>query len=128
MVKPVETRRRGEKIMNKRQLEDYQKTFSAFYNEQTSVSMSHHRMHEILGQLHRYETTMHRIAETACMRELTSAEEKRDENTETKVKAIAKELGFEVRFNGDPRGGAIRFVLPSGASNCWDGETWMIAW
>lgn len=112
--------------MNKQSWQEYQATYNRFSQDASHISAS--RLEIILDSLHRAEATMHRIAETACMRELTRAEEKRDENTEKRVKKLAEELGFEVRFNGDPRGGAIRFVLPSKRSNGWDGETWGIYW
>jgi hypothetical protein len=37
-------------------------------------------------------------------------------------------IRYGVIFNGDPRGGSIRFVLPSGKSNGMDGKTWGIYW
>ena len=45
-----------------------------------------------------------------------------------RVKKITDQLGFQVKFNQDPRGFAIRFILPSGRYNSWDGETWGINW
>lgn len=104
---------------------------------------------EILDKLHGYETTLQRIAlnnSNGWQREKEEIrdgkkyrygvhdpewqvrDEKTEKCTEEKVRAIADLLGFKVRFNDDPRGGAIRFILPSGASNNWDGETWGIYW
>ncbi len=85
-------------------------------------------LEDVLDKLHYYETALHRLAETACNRDMTAHEEKREASITTRVKAIAERIGFKVKFNGDPRGGAIRFILPSGKSNNWDGETWGIYW
>lgn len=109
--------------MNKHQ--EYTGTMNQFSEEAKSKSMV---TEELMRKLHYYETALHRLAETACNRELTQHEEKRDDSITAKVQAIADQLGFKVRFNGDPRGGAIRFILPSGRSNNWDGQTWGIYW
>lgn len=85
-------------------------------------------LQEILDKLHYYETALYHLAETACNRELTAHEEKRQASITAKVKAIAEQIGFKVKFNRDPLGCAIRFILPSGDSNNWDGETWGIYW
>jgi hypothetical protein len=103
----------------------------------------------LLDTLHRYETTLNRINENDAnghprpVKEVrdgkryeydvedvvwTRADEKKEQRIQSSVREIAEKLGFAVRFNGDPRGGAIRFVLPSGASNNFDGETWGIYW
>ena len=85
-----------------------------------------------LDRLHRYETALHRISERQCSEEMSEAEtarvERREAAAEKAVQKIAEAHGLTVRFNGDPRGGAIRLVLPSGKSNNWDGETWGIFW
>ena len=83
---------------------------------------------EILQKLHHHEFTLHRLAETACYRELSEQEQKQESAVKENVRAIADLMNFKVQFNGDPPGGAIRFVLPSGASNNFDGETWNIHW
>ena len=111
--------------MNK--LQEYTNTFSQFKQEQTQYH-SDGELEFILRQLHYYETALHRLAEVACNQDMTAHEEKRETSITAKVMAIAKQMGFKVRFNGDPRGGAIRFILPSGKSNNWDGETWGIYW
>ena len=82
----------------------------------------------ILDTLRRHESALHRLAERECNFGLTDKEQHREESIERKVCAIADELGFRVTFNGDPRGGAIRFILPNRESNSWDGETWGIYW
>ncbi len=85
-------------------------------------------LEDTLDKLHYYETALHRLAEIACNRDMTQHEEKREASITAKVEAIAKQIDFKVKFNGDPRGGAIRFILPSGKSNNWDNETWGIYW
>ena len=75
---------------------------------------------EVLEKLHGFEGQLRTLNEHAC--------NGYPENICDAVRAIADLLGFKVQFNGDPRGGAIRFVLPSGASNNWDHETWGIYW
>ena len=62
------------------------------------------------------------------MEEIAERERKREESIVWNVCAIADELGFRVVFNGDPRGGAIQFLLPNRESNGWDQETWGIYW
>ncbi len=81
-----------------------------------------------LDKLHYYETALHHLAEAACNGELTPHQAKRQESITAKVESIAKRIGFQVSINSDPRGGAIRFTLPSGKSNNWDGESWGIYW
>lgn len=132
--------------MTKTQIEDYQDTEAIFWKESPGFKGN---MEEALNQVHRAETTLHRIAENQCNghpKEIVECRDGRfykynvedeiwrlkDEKTElrlrVKIQSIADELGFKVTFNGDPRGGAIRFILPSGKSNNWDGETWGVYW
>lgn len=54
--------------------------------------------------------------------------EDKESRIEQKVKDIAELLRFTVHTQGDPRGGTIRFKLPSKRSNNWDNETWGIYW
>lgn len=58
--------------------------------------------------------------------------EARDQKRERKITALVEDIiapyGFNVRFNGDPRGGAIRILLPDGRSNNMGGEDWGIYW
>ena len=85
-------------------------------------------MADYLSELHKYESTLTRYNTIACERDLTVWEEKRGVVIENKVKDIAAILGFDVIFNSDPRGYAIRFILPSKKYNSWDGETWALNW
>jgi choline kinase len=112
--------------MNKQELENYTRTLVQFLEE--SEEKNPVVMGDTLYQLHRYESTLNRLSTIYCERNLTQSEEKKDENTQKKVETIAAELGLKVRFNSDPRGYAIRFVLPSGRYNQFDGETWALNW
>jgi hypothetical protein len=133
-------------MTTKVQMREYAKTMEQFSLEAPGLTWSH--IQTLVDHLHRYETTLHRIAENDCnghprMKteirdgkrctfevedpEWAARDAKKEARIQKNVRAIAQELGFSVQFNGDPRGGAIRFVLPSGASN-GDGETWGIYW
>lgn len=116
--------------MNKKQFEERNQTITQFLFERP---LYHYRdMESIVDRLHRYETTLHTINERWCNEEMsdktTAKLEKHEKSIEDKVRKIAGELEFKVTFQGDPRGGTIRFILPSGRSNNWDGETWGIYW
>ena len=119
--------------MNKRKAEEYSSTYNQFSKESVWFnSLGYSESTDVLNKLHRYESALHTIYERWCCEEMTDntvkAVEKREHNIEEKVREIADRLGFKVTFNGDPRGGAIRFILPSGRSNEWDQETWGIYW
>ena len=132
--------------MKRQQEEEYQRTKEIFLQES---NQSAEIIEVLLKKLHRAETILHHIAENACngwpksVREYRDGQyyrydvedvewrvrdERKEARTKEKVKEIANELGFKVKFNGDPRGAAICFILPSGAHNSWDGETWRIHW
>lgn len=116
--------------MNKKQWQERQDTITCFISEaQHAGSMcSVKDVEQFCDLLHRYETTLHRLAEYACNSEFSRRQEIEEQRTKKRVSDIAKLLRFKVQFNGDPRGGSIRFVLPSGRSNGWDQETWGIYW
>ena len=103
----------------------------------------------ILNKLHRYEATLSRINENDCNGHPRTKIEYRDGkkyeyaiediawkerdakkeiSIQKKVRALLEPLGIVVKFNGDPRGGSIRMLLPDNTSNGWDGETWGIYW
>jgi len=117
--------------MNKKQQEDYNSTFRRFMEDSQNI-FDTSEMTDILNKLHRYETSLHTIAEIWCQENISDSEikriEKRETSIENKVKEIAEHLGFKVKFQNDPRGMSIRFILPSGYYNSWDGETWVIDW
>lgn len=118
--------------MTRKDLHEYAETYHQFQIE-SDVLRARGQSHEAAGfyaldNIHRLERNLHGLFETACNRDLTDTENTRIESIESAVRTMAGILGFQVRFNRDPRGGAIRFVLPSGRSNNWDGETWGIYW
>lgn len=81
---------------------------------------------DCLIKLRREEIKLHRFYNIACMRDVTEKEDKAADKCQERVKKICETLGCKVRFNADPRGGAICLILPSGRHNSWDGETWRI--
>lgn len=93
-------------------------------SEAKAGTMSHH----VMDSLHYHETALHHLAETACNRELTPKEIKKQHKLEFHVWGLVELLGLNVKFNHDPRGGYIRLLLPSKDHNNWDGETWGIYW
>lgn len=68
----------------------------------------------------------HRLAETACNRELTPREETRVKHLESRVTQHARELGCGVTFSRDPRGYVVKLNLPDGSSNTWGYDGWGI--
>ena len=136
--------------MNKYQIEEYQRIKSKFldlFYDYPKITGTEIRT--LLDKLHRYETTLHRINENDCnghprmkteyrdgkfyqyeVEDLKWAERdaKKEESIQKKVIALLKPFNIEVQFNGDPRGGSIRMLLPDHTSNGWDNETWGIYW
>jgi len=84
------------------------------------------RVRELLPLLRKAESMLTRINEIACGGDLSPQQQRTRDSYESEARRIAKELGCQVRFNNDPRGAAIRLVLPDGRSNNWDGETWCL--
>ena len=111
--------------MNTKSLHEYTETYIQFMREAKNNIIVDYNL---LDKLHGYEVSLHRLAEAACDRELTQKEETRVLNLESKVHEIAALLGFKEEFNSDPRGAYIKFLLPSGRSNNWDGKSWRIYW
>ena len=64
-----------------------------------------------------------KLAENACNRELSDREKRRDNEMDTRVEAIGKELGLKAYRQGDPRGWTIRVVVGKELANNWDGES-----
>jgi hypothetical protein len=136
--------------MDKQQKEHYKriesKFLELFYNypkvDETKIRI-------VLDKLHRYEKTLSRINENDCNgHPITKTEyrdgkmyryevedqnwverdAKKEESIKNKVIALCEQYDIEVKFNGDPRGGAIRMLLPDHTSNNWDMESWGIYW
>lgn len=74
-------------------------------------------------RIRRLARAIHRLAETACNRELTDDEKKRDENAVHNFKQAAKSIGCGSRFSGDPRGCCAFLVFPeiTRRFNTWGG-------
>ena len=136
--------------MNKKQIEDYQRIESKFldlFYDYPKVTGTEIRV--LLDKLHRYETTLSRINNNDCNGhprikieyrdgkkyeyqiediEWASRDAKKEVSIQNKVIALLKPFKIEVKFNGDPRGGAIRMLLPDRTSNNMDNDTWGIYW
>lgn len=105
--------------------------------------------HDDLAQLHRWEKTLTRLSENQCngwpvlhndgriyhdWDEAQSAKElAQAERIEARVTRFVEARGLTVTFNGDPRGCAIKLLLPADENgrrvhNSWDGESWVIDW
>jgi hypothetical protein len=117
-------------MMTKKQIRDRDETIAQF-----AMQINHHgipggvdSIEELVDWLHRQETTLHRLAELACDRELTRAEQAKNDRIEGRVRDLLALYHVPVRFEGDPRGGTIRMKFVSGASNNWGGEDWGIYW
>lgn len=63
-----------------------------------------------------------RLQEAECNYGLTPRQESRQKNIEQEISGICEELGFRVRFDGDPRGYTVRIFFPTGEYNSWGGE------
>jgi hypothetical protein len=134
----------------KKQAEEYQrieyKFLDLFYDYPKITGTE---IRSILDKLHRYEKTLSRINDNDAnghgrlkteyrdgkkyqfeVEDLQWAERdaKKEQSIQNKVIALLKPLNIQVRFNGDPRGGAIRMLLPDHTSNNWDQDTWGIYW
>jgi hypothetical protein len=70
----------------------------------------------------RYAATVQRLAETACNRELTVQEIRKDENCMAEIIAICAPSDVAANFNGDPRGCVVKLRVPDGYNNDWGGE------
>lgn len=53
-----------------------------------------------------------RLAEAACNRELTPAEEREDARLDAAFKALCESIGAKANMSGDPRGYVYHVVLP----------------
>lgn len=113
--------------MNKQSQSNYASTLNLFLHDSTEIK-NPVIMADILFSLHRCEISLNRYYTIECERGLSESENKRMQSIENKVKVFASKLGFDYRLNSDPRGCAIRFLLPSKKYNSWDGETWSLNW
>jgi hypothetical protein len=65
----------------------------------------------------RYAATVQRLAETACNRELTPKEIRKDENVQMDIIAILAPHDCAAKFGGNPRGCCVKVVVPDGYTN-----------
>ncbi len=67
----------------------------------------------------RHAATFKRLAETACNRELTPAEEKKDKRIEEMLSDLIRGLGegYAPLFQGDPRGATVKIKCPDGRTD-----------
>ena len=112
--------------MNKKDKEEFANTLKQFSENAPHINTLD--MIDILNKLHRYETSLNNLFIRYCNEDLTDLEWKRVDSIESKVQKIAESLKFKVDFNQDPRGAAIKFFLPKGRYNSWDGESWRLFW
>ena len=121
-------------MTTKQQREDRTKTLLRIsrHARAKGFDLSVLQLGDICDLLHRHEATLHRIAEMICSVEMTPGKENKLDlkvnRIEDRVRALLQPYGIDVRFNGDPRGGAIRMIMPDHESNNLDGETWGIYW
>jgi hypothetical protein len=132
----------------KQQIEEYnriEEKFCTVLPEDTPMST----IRNILNKLHRYETTLQRINENDCNghprmkteirdgkmyrfevedERWVARDAKKEASIQKRVVELLEPYNIKVQFNGDPRGGAIRMLLPDHTSNGWDGEFWGIYW
>ena len=86
--------------------------------ESKGISFNFFEMRDIIDRLHRYESTLHTIAERYCNEEMNEIEmarlERKESNTQKKVIELLKTIGVgenKVEFSGDPRGCIISMKL-----------------
>ena len=114
--------------MTKIDKENYEYIFKRFVEENTK-NLNAIEVLETMKKLHRWEKTLNNKYIDACNRQLTEKEEEKAEILEKRIKEyVLENLGFNVKFNRDPRGCSIKIYLPSGRYNSLDGETWRINW
>jgi len=113
------------------------------YNRSRDILSKYGITDQELDQLHRWESNLHTIAERQCNgyqdwkgnwdQKAADKDEAKEQRVMDRVTALVESHGLTVEFNGDPRGGAIRLILPADENghkqtNSWDGETWGIYW
>jgi hypothetical protein len=87
-------------------------------------AMSRHStvtLHDCI-RIMRYAATVQCLAETACNRELTPKEIRKDERVQMDIIDIVAPHDIEVKFSGDPRGCVVKLVVPDGYTNDWGAE------
>jgi hypothetical protein len=112
------------------QIRQYEETINHLLQKvnEWNLPYSYSHVQNDVNWLHRQETTLRRLAETACERELTKRETAKVERIEGRVRDLLALYHVPVRFEGDPRGGTIRMTFGDRISNNWGGEDWGIYW
>ena len=80
------------------------------------------RIYGVARKFCRLAARMRKLAEHACNRELTKAEEREDGRVDAAFKALCAEIGCRAYLSGDPRGLCAHIVFPNGAHNTWGGR------
>ena len=73
-------------------------------------------------RLMRYGATVGQLAETACNRELTEREIRKDEKVQMDIIEILAPHDCSAKFGGDPRGCTVKIRVPDGYTNDWGQE------
>jgi len=76
---------------------------------------------ETARELWRIANSLNHLNEVDANYGLSSRQVMRERNLQRRAAELADDLGFVVMHNGDPRGYALQFVLPSGRHNTWGG-------
>ena len=75
------------------------------------------------AELCRLANSLNRLNEIACNFGLTERQERRNQNLQTRIKAVLERAGLVLNhFNNDPRGYAVFLDLPDGSYNSFGGR------
>lgn len=89
-----------------------------------NAALSIGEVNRIADLILRQGTTYCRLQEDSCNVEMNDRQlarhEKKEQQVEARVTALAKKLGCVPDFQGDPRGHTIKLVVPSGKYGDWD--------
>lgn len=70
---------------------------------------------------------LHRLFELACNRSLLPSEEAREVKLKHEINDLCEDLGFsQPVYQSDPRGAPVKLVFPSGRTNDWGKEGWVV--
>lgn len=72
---------------------------------------------DVITQVLRDATALHRLAEHGCNYGLDATQAKRVDNLEARVSGRLAAYGVITEFDGDPRGAVVKLRLPSGRGN-----------
>jgi hypothetical protein len=111
---------------------DYEK-FNNFCHKMSEINnekLDFMDIENLVKKLHRYETTLHRLAEKDCNYGLSSKDDRKERSTWQNVRKVIHQISPEiiVRENGDPRGCIIELHLPDKTHNYADGISWRLIW